>query len=203
VTNQTDREIYASYAEKRIGVYFFLESQAPASLMELAANAGLVDARLERFDDGTELALGRWDSITSVFGRVSRLSFHHCLELYGSLLSFHELRQRSGDNEELERDGALPVALAFRDACERLEPEAACLEVHVGRTNLEWILEEIYPEVLGWSANALGGAHLSLLYMGERMAGHWQPNEYLADRDSLPVENGLLLFARRGAKRWS
>ena len=43
----------------------------------------------------------------------------------------------------LKKDNNLHVALAFRDACEALEPEVAYIATHLHYAEFEWILKTI------------------------------------------------------------
>jgi hypothetical protein len=195
-------------SDRRNGAFFFLLRQEPMpSLDELAIAAGMtaLDPRPLAVDRGTEVRYGEWGVIDSVRARVHHLSMHDCLAidfLQSDLLDL--LPPREGHEAlPLEEDGALPVALAFRDACERLRPEAAALATHPDELQDPQWLHACYSAVLGMDPNLLDSYGGGLVYVGSDMVDEWVPENYgLTQRDSLPVTNGRLLFRGTGWGRW-
>jgi hypothetical protein len=194
-------------SDRRNGAFFFLLRQEPKpSLDELATAAGV--ASLSRWpwpeEEEEEACYGDWGGIDSVRARVHHLSMHDCLAidfLQSDLLDL--LPPREGHEAlPLEEDGALPVALAFRDACERLRPEAAVLATHPQMLQDSQWLNACYSAVLGMDPNLLDSYRGGLVYVGPDMAAEWEPYRLRQDRDSLPVKEGMLFFRRTGWGRW-
>jgi hypothetical protein len=196
-------------SDRRSGAFFFLLRQEPMpSLDELATAAGMtsLDPTPSAVDRGTEVRYGDWGGIDSVRARVHHLSMHDCLAidfLQSDLLDL--LPPREGHEDlPLEEDGALPVALAFRDACERLRPEAAVMATHPHMLqDPEW-LYDCYSAVLGMDPNSLDSQGPAITYVCSDMVDEWVPENFgPPERDSLPVTNGRLLFRATGWSRWS
>src|SRR5690606_25522570 len=95
----------------------------------------------------------------------------------------------------LEEDGALPVAIAFRDACERLRPEAAVLATHTYLLEGSQWLNACYSAVLAMDPNLLDSYGAGLTYFNIDTIDEWTPEHYgPLQRDALPVKDGKLLF---------
>jgi hypothetical protein len=198
-------------SDRRNGAFFFLLRQAPMpSLDELATAAGMtaLDPRPLAVDRGTDVRYGDWGGIESVRARVYHLSMHDCLAidfLQSELLDLlpSPIDPAGNDPIPLEEDGALPVALAFRDTCERLHPEAAVMATHPHMLqDPEW-LHYCYSAVLGMDPNLLDSYGPGLVYIGADMVDEWAPENYgPPQRDSLPVAEGRLLFRGNGWGRW-
>jgi hypothetical protein len=194
-------------SDRRNGAFFFLlRQESMPSLDELATAAGVTS--LSRWpwlkDDEEDMRLGCWGGVLSVEVRVRHLSMHDCLAIDFLQTSFLDLVPPREGHEDLplEEDGALPVALAFRDACERLRPEAAVLATHPDELeNPQW-MQACYSAVLGMDPNLLDGYRGGLVYVGPDMAAEWEPYRLRQDRDSLPVKEGMLFFRRTGWGRW-
>jgi hypothetical protein len=196
-------------SDRRNGAFFFLlRQESMPSLDELATAAGVTS--LSRWpwlkDDEEDMRLGCWGGVLSVEVRVRHLSMHDCLAIDFLQTPFLDLLAPGEDNEALllEEDGALPVALAFRDACERLRPEAAVLATHPHMLQDSQWLDACYSAVLGMDPNLLDAYGPGLVYIGADMVDEWTPENYgPPERDSLPVTNGRLLFRATGWSRWS
>jgi hypothetical protein len=195
-------------SDRRCGAFFFLLRQEPMPSLDELAIAALVTS-LSRWpwheDDEEDMRLGRWGGVLSVEVRVHHLSMHDCLAIDFLQTPFLDLRgSRTGrERLPLEEDGALPVALAFRDACERLRPEAAVLATHPHMLqDPEW-LHYCYSAVLGMDPNSLDSEGAAITYVCSDMVNEWVPENFgPPERDSLPVTNGRLLFRDTGWSRW-
>jgi hypothetical protein len=193
----------------RLGALFFLlRQESMPSLDELAALAGVTSRSLGPWPEKEkeDVRYGRWGDVLSVEAHLRHLDFHDCLALDFWQTSFLDLLPPREGHEALplEEDGALPVALAFRDACERLRPEAAVLATHPGMIdNPEW-LHGCYSAVLGMDPNSLDSVAAGITYVCSDMVDEWVPENFgPPQRDSLPVTNGRLLFRGTGWSRWS
>jgi hypothetical protein len=149
--------------------------------------------------------MGTGGGLESVRARLYRLELHDCLALDFWLTMFFDMRARHTGQEAvpLEADGALPVALAFRDACERLRPEAAVLATHPHLAeNPDWT-RECYSAVLGMDPNSLDSMAAGITYVSSDMVDEWVTDRFgPTQRDSLPVAEGRLLFRDTGWGRW-
>ncbi len=101
----------------------------------------------------------------------------------------------------VEADGALPMAIAFRDVCTALGPDAAIVATHADQATSAFI-RSLELKVLSRDVDALADLRLGLLYLSDRLARHATPNPVRDDRDRLPIPSGTLLFAGRGWSRW-
>jgi hypothetical protein len=196
-------------SNRRNGAFFFLLRQEPMpSLDELAAAAGMtkLDPRPLPTDRGLDVRYGDWGGIESARAHLHHLSMHDCLVIDFLQTSFLDLLPPREGHEELslEEDGALPVALAFRDACERLRPEAAVLATHPDELEDPQWLHACYSAVLGMDPNSLDSCGAAITYVFPDMVDEWVPDRFgPPQRDSLPVTNGRLLFRDTGWSRWS
>jgi hypothetical protein len=120
------------------------------------------------------------------------LASHVCLQLFPHV---SDLLDRQGTAAD-----SMPIAEAFRGACEALQPEAALLYTRPNEVDPKYI-DAQYPKVLGLDGILLDESHPALLYLGTELAQHFPP-AYRAGRDSLPVTDGLLLSHGSGARRW-
>jgi hypothetical protein len=195
-------------SDRRNGAFFFLLRQDPMpSLDELATAAGVTE--LSRGPcpekEKEEVRYGCWGGVLSVEARLRHLSMHDCLVIDFLQSSFLKLLPSREGHEELplKEDGALPVALAFRDTCERLRPEAAVLATHPHMLQDPQWLNACYSAVLGMDPNLLDSYGGGLVYIGPDMVDEWAPENYgPPQRDSLPVAEGRLLFRDTGWGRW-
>jgi hypothetical protein len=101
----------------------------------------------------------------------------------------------------LEEDPTMQIALTFKVACETLLPEVAFIPTHVYDSELKWILDREWM-VLAMDATTLASERFGLLYLNEEISSMWVHEPLLDGRDSLPINNGLLIFAGRGRLRW-
>lgn len=146
-----------------------------------------------------QLAHGKWDGLDSAWAKLDTLEFHYWLQIYFLQSSFFALRPV--ESPVLEEDGAYPLALTFRAACERLQPEVAFIVTYASGASHEAVMD-LYPDVLGMSGIALGRQPLGLLYLDARVAADWPADPEFNDRDSLHMVAGQLVFGGRGWGRW-
>jgi hypothetical protein len=198
-------------SDRRNGAFFFLlRQESMPSLDELATAAGVTSLSRwpwpEEEEEEEDMRLGCWGGVISVEARLRHLDLHDCLVLDFWESSFLDLLPPLEGNEELplEEDGALPVALAFRGACERLRPEAAVLATHPHMLQDPQWLHACYSAVLGMDPNSLDSQGAAITYVCSDMVDEWAPENFgPPERDSLPVTNGRLLFRATGWSRWS
>ena len=139
-------------SEHRMAAIFYVrlvDGVAPPSLEELATRVGLAHVQRERGAE-PEALYGRWGVMESV--RVERqiLASHVCLQLFPHLSDLLD-RQSNG------ADAAMPIANAFRAACEALRPEVALLYARPDEVEPTYI-DAQYPKVLG--LDEIGRAHV-------------------------------------------
>lgn len=186
--------------------FFLLRHEPMPSLDELATEAGVTELSLEPRPDEDEedVRYGYWGGVLSVEVRLRHLSMHDCLIIDFLQTSFLDLHGSLTGCEALplEEDGALPVALAFRSACERLRPEAAVLATHPDELDDPQWLHACYSAVLGMDPDILDSYWGGLIYIGPDMAAEWNPDRFDMARDSLPVAEGMLRFRAPGWRRW-
>ena len=104
------------------------------------------------------------------------------------------------DNLPLEKDGNLELALAFRDACEVLQPEVAYVATHTYYAELEWILKNV-QRIESYNAIKIAG-EAGLLYMRGILADCLVDPPPEDAPDTMPVKEGVLIFGGRGSDRW-
>jgi hypothetical protein len=182
-------------SERRMAAIFYVrleDGAAPPSLEELAVRVGFKTTHHER-ENESEVLYGTWGVMKSVRAERKILTWHACLQLFPHL---NDLLDRIGDDGEL----SLPIAEAFRAACESLRPEVGLLYTQPDAVEQEYI-DAQYPKVLGLDGILLDESSPVLLYLSSEIAGYF-PAAYRVGRDSLPVMDGLLLFRGAGAHRW-
>ena len=103
-------------------------------------------------------------------------------------------------NLPLEKDGNLKLALAFRDACETLQPEVAYIATHLDRAEFDIIMKVVH-KIEVYDANYIAGEG-GLIYLRGIIADCLTdpPPEYAPD--TMPVKEGVLVFGGQGSKRW-
>ncbi len=181
-------------SEHRMAAIFYVrlpDPTAPPSLEELATRAGL--ERIVHEQETVPVLYGQWGVMESV--RAVREVFvqHVCLQLFPHASDLLDrIRSESADS--------MPVAEAFRDACEALRPDTALLYVRPSEVEPEYLAAQ-YPNVLGLDGILLDESNPALLYLDAELAEHF-PAAYRSGRDSLPVSHGLLLFRGTGGRRW-
>ena len=104
------------------------------------------------------------------------------------------------DNLPLEKDGNLKLALTFRDACETLQPEVAYIATHLDRAEFDIIMKVVH-KIEVYDANYIAGEG-GLVYLrgiiGDCLTD--PPLEYAPD--TMPINEGVLVFGGRRSKRW-
>jgi hypothetical protein len=172
-----------------IGAFYFIPlARRPASDDELFDRLG-VDR--ETADVGP---------FTVVQRSVDILSDHVCAQLYFLSAELINLRVGARDDDlPLERDPALPFAIAFRDGAARVDADVAILATH--NPSLDAILERYWMVQTG-DATTLAAEYFGLLYLDDSQVLGWRPPDHLLDRDKLPGGPGLTLFAGKGRSRW-
>ena len=100
----------------------------------------------------------------------------------------------------LEKDDNLHVALAFRGACEALEPEVAYIATHLDTAEFDAI-DKVADKIEGYDADYIAGEG-GLVYLRGIIADCLTdpPPEYAPD--TMPVKEGVLVFGGQGSKRW-
>lgn len=195
-------------SDSRNGAFFFLlRQESGLSLVELATGAGVTSLSLGPWPEKEkeDVRYGRWGDVLSVEVHLRHLQMHDCLAIDFWQSSFLDLRgPRDGrDALPLKEDGALPVALAFRDACERLHPEVAVFLTHPDQVKEPEWLRECYSSLLGMDPNSLDSLGAGITYVSSDMADEWVTDRFgPPQRDSLPVTSGRLLFRGTGWSRW-
>ncbi|HWO24379.1 MAG TPA: hypothetical protein VNO30_36795 [Kofleriaceae bacterium] len=169
-----------------------VDGAAQPSLEELVSRIGFRSTHHEQ-EGGREVLCGHWGVMEDVRAERQALDWHVCLRLFPHL---GDLLDRMGD----DADRSMPVAEAFRDACEALRPEVALLYTRPDEVEPEY-LDAQYPKVLGLDGILLDQSNPVLLYMSSELAAYF-PEAYRVGRDALPVTDGLLLFRGTGAHRW-
>jgi hypothetical protein len=181
-------------SEHRMAAIFYVrlaDEATPPSVEDLATRAGLERIHAER---GTVPAIyGQWGVMESVRAVRQILASHVCLQLFPHL---RDLLDRQGNDAA----DSIPIAEAFRGACEALRPDAALLYTRPDEVEPEYV-DAQYPKVLGLDGILLDESNPALLYLDTELAQHF-PAAYRTGRDSLPVSHGLLLFRGTGARRW-
>lgn len=151
-----------------------------------------------------------YDRIHNTFGpldvdahNIDVLSDHVCAQIYflhSPWISRLADKPANGDLP-LDRDPALPLAIAFRDAAVRSRAEVAILVTNPNEAPLDKILEHYWMVLVGDEA-ALAGEHFGLLYLDDKLAQRWDAPPGAQDRDRLLGGPGLTLFSQRGWARW-
>jgi hypothetical protein len=186
----------------RVTALFFIpRSAGDHAREELAARAGIRELRDPPERGGP--AFGVWDGFGYAEVELLPLSDHSCLMISLSSREFQDMRVAHDPAQPLPlaADGALPLAIAFRDACVQLDAEVAVLLTHHDQAGRAWI-DANYWMVLGMDANALADAHAGLLFLSSRVAAGWSSSPVRDRRDWLPAGDGLLVFADQGWGRW-
>jgi hypothetical protein len=195
--------------EKLLAAAFFIPHRDRAvTLDELATTAGCEPYPAPPRVDG--LRVGRWAGLSARFRLIS-LPYHWVLVVYFLESEFHGIRvddlsndefdRRRGADVPLDQDGSRILAFAFRDACNRLAPDAAFIVTHLWQAELQHLLG-IEWMVLGHDGNSLVSEGFGLLYLGPEAKANLSLHLPEPDRETMPVERGCLIFAGRGWNRW-
>jgi hypothetical protein len=182
-------------ADRELGAAFYLpvaEAEPRGWASELLGKLG-VRVWIDPYDD----QFAEWGGL---FCRVRVLDVapYRILALTYGQNGFAKLLYRNSD--DLAQDGALRVAQAFRDACEALRPVVGFVTSQA-EEDFEELLTEYADEVRTGNVFGLSQAGFGLVYLrepGEQL----DPVVTFHPRDELPVTEGRLIFAGRGADRW-
>lgn len=184
---------------KQIAVVFYLSKDIEGSLEDLAKKAGC-----EALEKNDTLQSGYfdcfWGSLTSDVWLLEK-KYHRVVRINFSLNQY--LNLSADDNfmvESLEDSGALPIVNAFRDASERLHPEAAMFLNSYDQAELDW-LEENEWMVSAEEADELLDLHLAMLFLNEDILKFATTHPVRDDRDTLEMSTGKLFFSRSGKLR--
>ncbi len=103
----------------------------------------------------------------------------------------------------LAADPTLPLAEAFRAACVALVPVAAFLVTHLDQADPDWLMGR-EPAITAGDADDLLNEGLGLLYLSAALQRQLSNAPDPAKYDTLPVADGLLVFAGSGDaySRW-
>ena len=130
----------------------------------------------------------------------NELELHQLLIIYFSQSDFLEGISLEDNDLPLEKDGNLKLAIAFRDACEALQPEVAYIATHTYDAEFDSIIENA-KRIETYDANRIA-ENAGLLFLNGIIA------ECLVDPppedapDTMPVKEGVLVFGGQGSKRW-
>lgn len=177
---------------KRLTGAFFLETSNSAGALDaLLKQAGVLDIK------GNDSSIcGHWAGLYCE-AALERLESLDLLELGFFQTDFLGLLSDEQVDRPVEEDGALSLAAAFRDSCLRLSPRAAFITTHLHQDE-EWIRRQA-ARVRAGDADALCRERFGLLYLPPALAAQAPLDP---GRDTLPVGDGLLVFAGTGWGRW-
>ena len=144
----------------------------------------------------------RWSDMDGQAYFSYNLSLYYLLIIYFSQSDFLSRGQYSQQDKNLplEKDGNLKLALTFRDACEALEPEVAYIATHLDTAEFDAIVK-VVDKIEGYDADYIAGEG-GLVYLRGIIADCLTdpPPEYAPD--TMPIDEGILVFGGRGSKRW-
>jgi len=187
--------------EKRLAAAFFIPGEMSGGALEVVAKKAGMD-KLFTVPWHPVTLHGRWAGMEDCCVSVDVLDHHDCLQIYFWLSDFFELRGLCNDSSlPLDRDGALPVAYVFRDACLSINAEVAFMITHLDQASPNYILNE-YKDILAMNGNILINRHFGMLYLNEDIALGLDDGALLAGLDAIPTSTGILVFAGTGASRW-
>jgi hypothetical protein len=142
-----------------------------------------------------------WAGLIDCWAYLHELPYHQLLIIYFRQSGLLRLLPPEDSLVPLEDDPTMQIALTFKVACETLLPEVAFIPTHLYDSELKWILDREWM-VLAMDATALADERFGLLYLNEEISLNWIHHPLRDDRDSLSINNGLLVFASRGSLRW-
>jgi hypothetical protein len=180
--------------DKRLAAAFYLPGyeQRPAErLLELA---GATDVGAPASDPSGFIDC-RWAGMQCVAVADERTT-QRLLAIFFFQSSFYE-QQHEGDEQP-----AQPVADAFAQACEALQPDAAVVVTHLHQADIDE-LWRIGALVLEADSRRLAAQRPGLLYVSSELEAYEGDAWYRQDRDVVETPSGRLVFSGRGAKRWS
>jgi len=192
-----------SWDSKRGAAVFFVARGGSdvtlESLLQLAG-ASSIASRPDIEDDPSGLRYCSWAGL-SCEAHVIERTYHHVLAIYFWISDFLEMMPEGDEEVPLEEDRALPLASAFKRACEALEPEAAFLLTKEWQSDPDYFLaRELQVSIK--DADALADEPFGMLYLNDDISRYWTPDPRRDDRESLPVPRGRLVFRGRGGERW-
>ena len=195
---------------------FFIEPRDHAPTLErLVRLAGMTEvtpldeanrSSLGLRDPGREVLGGGWGPFGITWSTVDAVDGLACVQLYSSMNRYLDLQIGTEAGAE---DPLLACITAFCDACLGLAPLAAFFDPHAHYGDERWENKQgsrerilsYAPVVARFDADALADERFSLLYLGEPLAGLWNPSPVRDDRDLVEVPEGRLVFARSGPHR--
>ena len=183
-------------SDNRLAAAFLLPAaNEGASLQALLARAGATDVadRPADPDDRSGLVQCRWAGMTCE-AFLDEHPGHRLLAIFFFQSAFLELLDDSPEP-------APGLLKAFAVACERLEPDAAALVTHLHQADVDQLWKLSGP-VLEADARRLAAERFGLLYVSDQLAVYQDDAWYRPDREVVPLEHGLLMFAGTGSKRW-
>ena len=139
-------------------------------------------------------------------GMICDASIHNELESYQLFVIqflqsvFHEGISDEDNDLPIEKDGNLHLALAFRDACEALQPEVAYIATRLPYGEFEKIVKNVELIETYDPDKILSNA--GLIYLKGIIADWLTYPRPQFPQDSLPVKEGLLVFSGIGRERW-
>jgi hypothetical protein len=182
-------------ADRELGTAFYLPPSDAEPRAWAAEQLGRLGARVWIDPYGDQFA--EWGGL-ACWVRVLDEPPYRILTLTYSQVEFATLLHQN--SPDLAQDGALRVAQAFRDACEALRPTAAFV-LSQATEDVADLFTEYADEVRTSNVWGLSQAGFGLVYLREP-GGDLDPIATFHPRDELPVTEGRLFFAGRGANRW-
>src|SRR5216683_3317533 len=125
-------------AEKHLVAVFYIPRSEELTPTELLRRADVIFAAGRRVPVLDELVSGTWASLDCV-ARAVDLGPYRVLEIYFWQNDFIELHMRNKEAEMVEDDPVLPLALAFRHACEELRPDVALVYTHLYQAEQDFL----------------------------------------------------------------
>ena len=185
---------------KYLAAVFFIPKEsknASESMESLLKKAGATKIAPPRKDDWAWYC--HWAGMICDALIYNELKSHQLLIIYFSQNQFLDGIPDEDSDLPLEKDGNLHLALAFRDACEALEPEVAYIATHTYYAELEWILKNV-QRIESYSAIEIA-EEAGLLYMRGIIADCLVAPPPEDTPDTIPVKEGVLIFGGQGSDR--
>ncbi|NEO82853.1 MAG: hypothetical protein F6J87_01125 [Spirulina sp. SIO3F2] len=149
----------------------------------------------------TEEAQCNWSVFYETWVHQHEGQYYRIISFQVSSSSFFRLCPLPEDNPALplEQDEALPIALAFRDACDVIKPKVAVFD-SLARFKYTEELQALEETVLMWDSDDLLNQEYALLYLSEAMDDCLAA--VVSDREQIQAQSGTLYFAGCGGNRW-